>query len=122
MLEYQNIFSKVYTPNWSEEDFVIIKVKNTVLWTYIISDLNGEEVVGTFYKNELQNIEKVIKGKSDLYAIWKGYNDMLNSRIDKKDTVYLSQYFLQQNSLGANVKVKFDLSNYATKTDLKKGI
>ena len=69
VLEYQNIFSKVYTPNWSEEDFVIIKVKNTVLWTYIISDLNGEEIVGTFYKNELQSIEKVIKGKGDLYAI-----------------------------------------------------
>ena len=69
MLEYQNIFSKVYTPNWSEEDFVIIKVKNTVLWTYIISDLNDEEIVGTFYKNELQSIEKVIKGKGDLYAI-----------------------------------------------------
>ena len=69
VLEYQNIFSKVYTPNWSEEDFVIIKVKNTVLWTYIISDLNGEEIVGTFYKNELQSIQKVIKGKGDLYAI-----------------------------------------------------
>ena len=69
VLEYQNIFSKVYTPNWSEEDFVIIKVKNTVLWTYIISDLNGEEIVGLFYKNELQSIEKVIKGKGDLYAI-----------------------------------------------------
>ena len=56
-LEYQNIkifLQRGYTPNWSEEVFVIKKVKNTVPWTYIISDLNGEEIVGTFYGNELQ--------------------------------------------------------------------
>ena len=47
---------------------------------------------------------------------------MLNGRIDKKDTVFMSQYFLKPNYLGANVKVKYDLSNYATKADLKKGI
>ena len=52
--KYKNIFAKGYTPNWSEEVFVIKKVKNTVPWTYIISDLNGEEIVGTFYGNELQ--------------------------------------------------------------------
>ena len=32
---------------------MIKKVKNTVPWTYVINDLNGEEIVGTFYKNEL---------------------------------------------------------------------
>ena len=51
---YKNIFAKGYTPNWSEEVFTITKVKNTVLWTYVISDLNAKEIVGTFYKNELQ--------------------------------------------------------------------
>ena len=40
--KYKNIFAKVYTPNWSEEVFTIKKVKNTVPWTYVISDLNGE--------------------------------------------------------------------------------
>ena len=40
--KYKNIFAKGYTPNWSEEDFMIKKVKNTVPWTYIISDLNWE--------------------------------------------------------------------------------
>ena len=40
--KYKNIFAKGYTPNWSEEVFVIKKVKNTVLWTYVINDLNGE--------------------------------------------------------------------------------
>ena len=56
--KYKNIFAKVNVPNWSEEVFVITKVKNSVPWTYVISDLKGEEIVGTF-----------------------------NSRIDKKDIV-----------------------------------
>ena len=46
----KNIFAKVYISNWSEEAFVIKKVKNTVPWTYVISDLNGEETVRMFYK------------------------------------------------------------------------
>ena len=46
----KNIFAKGYTPNWSEEVFVIKKVKNTVPWTYVINDLNGEEITGTFYE------------------------------------------------------------------------
>ena len=54
--EYQdtaNIFAKAYTPNCSEELFVIKEVKNTVQWTYVINDLNGEEIIGTFYEKEL---------------------------------------------------------------------
>ena len=45
--KYKNIFAKGYIPNWSEEVFVIKKVKNTVLWTYVVNDLNGEEIIGT---------------------------------------------------------------------------
>ena len=70
--KYKNIFAKGYVPNWSAEVFVIEKVKNTVSWTYVISDLQGEEIVGTFYEKELQKtnqkefrIEKVIKRKGD---------------------------------------------------------
>ena len=48
--KYKNIFAKGYTPNWSEEVFVINKTKSTVPWTYAINDLNGEEIVGTFYE------------------------------------------------------------------------
>ena len=51
--KYKKIFAKGYTPNWSEEIFVIKKIKNTDPWTYIINDLNGEEITGTFYENEL---------------------------------------------------------------------
>ena len=45
---------KDYTPNWSEEVFVIKKVRDTVPWSYIINDIKGKEIVGTFYENELQ--------------------------------------------------------------------
>ena len=63
-----NIFAKGYIPNQSEESFAINKIKNTVPWTYVINDLNGEKIIGTFYKKELEEtnqkefrIEKVIK-------------------------------------------------------------
>ena len=91
--KYKNIFTKEYTPNWSEEVFVIKKVKNTVPWTNIISDLKDEEIIGIFYEIEPQKInqqefriEKLIKRKCDkLYVKWKGDNNLLNSWINKKD-------------------------------------
>ena len=65
--KYKNIFAKGYTPNWSYKIFVIKKVKNTVPWTYATNDLNGDEIIATFYEKELQKtnqqefrIEKVI--------------------------------------------------------------
>ena len=93
--KYKNIFAKGYTPNWSEEVFVIKEVKNTVPWIYVINDLNSEEVTGTFYEKELKKtnqeglrIEKVIKGKGDkIYVKWKGYDNSFNSWIDEKDLI-----------------------------------
>ena len=93
--KYKNIFAKDYTPNWSKEIFVIKRVKNTVSWTYLINDLNSEEIIGTLYEKELQKtnkeefrIEKVVKKKGNkLYVKWKGYNNSFNSWIDKKDLV-----------------------------------
>ena len=81
--KYKNIFTKGYMPNWSEEVFIISKIKNTVLWTYVNNDLNGKEIIGTFYERELQKtdqkefrIEKVLKKKGDkLYVKWKGYDN-----------------------------------------------
>ena len=52
--KYKNIFAKGYTPNWSEEVFVISKIENRVPWTCVINDLNGEEITGTFHEKELQ--------------------------------------------------------------------
>ena len=51
--KYKNIFAKGYTPNWFEEVFVVSKIENTVPWTYVINDLYGEEIMGTFYEKEL---------------------------------------------------------------------
>ena len=49
--KYKNIFTKGYMPNWSEEIFVIKKVENTVAWIInVMNDLNGEEIIGTFYE------------------------------------------------------------------------
>ena len=52
--KYKNIFAKGYMPNWSAEVFVISKIKNTVPCTYVINDLNGQEIIGTLYEKELQ--------------------------------------------------------------------
>ena len=65
--KYKNIFAKGCTQNLSGEVFVVRKIKNTVPWAYMISDLNGEPIAGSFYEKELQKtnqekfrIEKVI--------------------------------------------------------------
>ena len=59
-------------PYWSEEIFVVSKIKNTVPWPHVINDLNGEEIIGTFYEKELQKtnqqkfrIDKIIKRKGN---------------------------------------------------------
>ena len=52
--KYKSIFFKGYTPNWSEEMFVISNIKNTVPWTYVINAINSKEIPGTFYEKELQ--------------------------------------------------------------------
>ena len=93
--KYKNNFAKAYTPNWSEEVFVIKEIKNTAPWTHVINNLNGEEIIGTFYEKEFQKIdqqefriEKVIRKKGDkLYVKWKGYDSSFNSWIAKKDLV-----------------------------------
>ena len=129
--KYKIIFAKGYTPNWSEEVFVINKIKNTVPWTYAISDLNGEEITGSFYEKELQKtsqkefrIEKVLKRKRDkLYVKWNesiiivGIIIALIIGLIKK-TFYFPKPFI---NFGGSINVKVDLSNYATNTSLKNG-
>ena len=93
--KYKNIFAKGYAPNQSEEVFVVSKIKNKVPWTYAVSDLNGEEITGSFCEKELQKtsqenfrIEKVLKIKDDkLNVEWKEYDNRFNSWIDKKDLI-----------------------------------
>ena len=89
MSKFKNIFAKGYTPNWSTEIFIVDKINDTVLYTYNLKDLNGEEIIGSFYDRELQKV----------------YSKM--------------SYYPPYKSSSNNIKVKLDLTNYATKTDLK---
>ena len=81
---------------------MIKKIKNTLRWTSVINDLNGEEIIGTFYEKELQKtnqkefrIEKVIKKKGNkLYVKWKGNDNSFNSWNDKKDLIYINDSIL----------------------------
>ena len=82
--KYKNIVAKGYTTNWAEEVFVVNKVQNTVPWTYLINDLNSEEIKGSFYEKELQKtkqkefrIQKVIKRR------------VINYMSNGKDTIIL---------------------------------
>ena len=80
-------FDKGYTPNWTEEVFIISEIRPTDPITYKIKDLNGEEIGGTFYREELQKtdqtiyrIERVIRKTKDKALVkWKGYPDQFNS-------------------------------------------
>ena len=93
--KYKNVFAKGYIPNWSEKVFAIKKVNSTVSWTFIINDCNGDEVVGMFYKKELQKtnqkefrIKNIIKKKEGkLFVKCEGYDNSFNSWIDKKDAI-----------------------------------
>ena len=88
----KNVFAKGYTPDWSEEVFVISKIKNKVPWTSVINDPNVEKIMGKIYEKKLQKtnqqgfrIENVIKRKGDeLYVKRKGYDNSFNSWINKK--------------------------------------
>ena len=52
--KFKNIFAEGYTPNWSREIFFINKINDAVPYTYNLKDLNGEEIIGSFYDRELQ--------------------------------------------------------------------
>ena len=73
--------------------FVVSKIKNTVPWTYVVNDLNGKEIIGSFHEKELQKtsqekfrLEKVLKRKGNkLYIKWKEYDNRFNSWVNKKD-------------------------------------
>ena len=92
--KYKNIFTKGFLR-------ILSKSQNTVPWTYVSNDLNGEKIIGIFYEAELLKtnqkefrIEKVIKKKGDkLYVKWKGHDNSFNSWTDKKTLYKMNQYF-----------------------------
>ena len=115
----------------AEQVFVINEIKNTIPWTYVIKDLNGEGIIESFYEKELQKtnekefrIKKVLKRTDDKLDVkWKAYDNSFNSWINEKDRslIKMSKYLPKpfNSHFGDSIKVKLDLSNYATKTDIK---
>ena len=87
--KFKNIFVKGYTLNWSREIFIVNKINDTVPYTNNIKDLNGEEIIGSF----------MIENYKTLY--------------------YKMSYYPPYKSSSNNIQVELDLTNYATKTDLK---
>ena len=93
----REVFDNIYTPNWTEEIFVIDKVLPTKPVTYSVVDLMGEAIKGSFYEQELQKakqqtfrIEKVLRrdNKKKLALVkWSGYPDKFNSWVSFKDLV-----------------------------------
>ena len=91
----RNVFDKGYTPNWTEELFIIDKIQYTNPITYELKDLNNEEIKGSFYEPELLKakqdvfrIDKVIRRdykKKQALVKWKGYSDDFNSWIPFRD-------------------------------------
>ena len=97
-------------------------------WRYVISDLKSKEVVGTFYKKELQKtnqkesrVGKAIKRIGNkLYVQWKGYDSSFNSCIDKKRHS-INERILSRTKIFRRKSLFIDLSNYARKADSKSG-
>ena len=97
--EYNNTYHttiKMKPINVKDNTYInAMLIKKLIPWTYVINDLNGEEITRTFYEKELQKtnheefrIEKVIRRNGDkLYVKWKGYDNSFNSWIDKASLV-----------------------------------
>ena len=93
----RKVFDKGYTPNWTEEVFIIDKIQYTSPITFKLKDLHGEEIEGSFYNPELSKakedvfrIEKIIRRnhkKKQALVKWKGYSDDFNSWVPTKDVV-----------------------------------
>ena len=107
---------------------MVKKIKNTVPSTYVISDLNDKEIVGTFYGKELlkkskkNSEQKKYLRKKEINYMSSGKRMTIHSiaGLIKKTFYEMSQYFTKPyNHIGGNVKVELDLFSYATKTDLK---
>ena len=90
-------FEKGYTPNWTEEVFVVDQVLPTNPITYRIRDLMDEPILGSFYGQQLQKtdqatfrIEKVLrKHRGKALVKWRAYSDKFNSWVPVGDLAKL---------------------------------
>ena len=61
----RKVFNEGYTPNWTEEIFLVDKIQSANPITYRLKDLNNEEIQGSFYEPEL------LPAKQDVFLIEK---------------------------------------------------
>lgn len=94
--KYKHVFEKGFTPNWTTEIFKINRIQDTDPITYLLVDLDGNDIKGTVYQQELQVVknstlylvEKIIRKKGNkVYVKWLGFDNSHNSWIDKKDVL-----------------------------------
>ncbi|XP_022777518.1 uncharacterized protein LOC111318936 [Stylophora pistillata] len=96
----RKVFDKGFTPNWTEEIFVVDKIQYTDPITYKLKDLLDEDIKGSFYEGEmlrakqclsdLFRVEKVIRRSSgprgpQALVKWSGYPEKLNSWVDERE-------------------------------------
>ena len=102
--KYKNSFIKTMFRIGLKKFLWLIEEKNTVTWTYTISDLNGEEIVETFYETELQKtnqkefrVERVLRRKGNkLHVKWKGYHSSFIVGLIKK-TFFKTEIFWRKS-------------------------
>lgn len=94
--KHKTVFEKGYTPNWTTELFKISHIKITNPSTYMLEDMQGVPIKGSFYDLELQEakhpdvyfVEKILRRKgSKVFVKWLGFDSSHNSWIDKKNSV-----------------------------------
>lgn len=94
--KYKHVFEKGYTPNWTTEIFKVHKIQLTYPATCILVDLDGNEIKGSFYFEELRRaenteiylVEKIIRKKGEqMFVKWLGFDDTHNSWIDENDLI-----------------------------------
>lgn len=99
--KYKTVFEKGYLPNFTSEIFVIVKVLKRIPTVYVIEDLNGETVDGTFYEQELvkvpdtkniYEIEKIVKsrhrhGIKEVLIKWKNFSNKFNEWLPESELI-----------------------------------
>ena len=101
----KSVFAKGYLPNWTEEIFTVssINTKQSPI-TYKLKDYEGEEIEGSFYRQEIEPIihdddtylvEKIVRrqkrgGEEWCLVKWKGYPASMNSWVRRSDILRLT--------------------------------
>jgi len=92
----KSVFGRGFLPNWTEEVFTVAKIVNTNPMQYKLNDESGEQVEGSFYREEIQVVDKPeeyrieevvqtkrVNGRKQYLIKWLGYPASFNSWISE---------------------------------------